>query len=297
MLYLAKRSGFYDYNTNLKSNLFNFFVQFAEANDCREQCFYHRFGHQRENFRNMNYGAEITIYADLKKYHTFFTTRVATSGQTTNNLHWHPYAEFHIVESGAVAYVVGDKHYLLHAGDMLVIPARTFHRNSTASEESATFISFQIDKLYPEPMTYSQKPELITELASILYEAFRSGNCGVASACLSYSLGPLLCKGEQKVIPLQNKHFIIHEWFTLHYADDVTLADLARELSLSPSQTQRLIKKYTGCTFRQMIIKKRMDAAKHLYTVENLSMEEIAYAVGYHSYNGFWKAFRNTNHS
>lgn len=245
----------------------------------------------------MDCGAEITICIDEKKYHVFFTSRQATSNITTNTLHRHPYAEFHIVEKGSVEYVIDDKHYLLHAGDMLVIPAMKFHRNYTFSNEELTFLSFQIDKTFTEPMQCSQKPDIISELSARLWDAFRLGTCGVAAACLSYIMSPLLFKGEQKIVPLQDEHFIIHEWFSLHYFEDVTLSDLAKALSLSLSQTQRLVKKHTGSTFRQMIIQKRLDAAKHLYTVENLSMEEIAHTVGYHSYNGFWKAFHSTKHS
>ena len=107
-----------------------------------------------------------------------------------------------------------------------------------------------------------------------------------------------LCNGivETKVelLTVTNREFIIHEFFENRYSEDVTVLDLARELNLSKKQTARLVKKYMGTGFSVALTRYRLDAAKQLLICdESLSMADVAELVGYRSYSGFWKAFKN----
>ena len=89
--------------------------------------------------------------------------------------------------------------------------------------------------------------------------------------------------------------FLIHEFFSLHYSEDLHLCDLAQFLHLSERQTERLVIEHTGNTFRNELTAIRMTIAKKLLTSSQMSLTEISQYVGYKSYAGFWKALNKYN--
>ena len=84
----------------------------------------------------------------------------------------------------------------------------------------------------------------------------------------------------------------IREFFSLHYNKSIQLSDLAKELHLSNMQTQRIVKKYTDKTFGENLLIQRMTIAENLMETSDMSLLEISEYVGYHSYCGFWKAYK-----
>ena len=86
--------------------------------------------------------------------------------------------------------------------------------------------------------------------------------------------------------------FIIQEFFSIHYSEDIHLGDLANLLHLSERQTERLVKEYTGNSFRNELAAIRINIAKNLLKYSQMSMRKICEYVGYKSYVGFWKAMK-----
>ena len=66
-----------------------------------------------------------------------------------------------------------------------------------------------------------------------------------------------------------------------HYQSDLTLAEVAATVYLSPYYFSRLFKRTTGINFSQYLTKIRIDAAKDLLRKSNSSIKEIAQTVGY----------------
>ena len=95
-------------------------------------------------------------------------------------------------------------------------------------------------------------------------------------------------------LPIQDRTHLIHEFFANHYHQPITLSDLAQVLGLSTKQAGRLLLHYTGRTFREELTRCRMEAARRMMAEKNAPpLAVIAEMVGYQSYSGFWKAFRN----
>lgn len=92
-------------------------------------------------------------------------------------------------------------------------------------------------------------------------------------------------------IPQEYYIDLMDEYFTHCYRQSTSLQDLANQLHLSVSQTQRMIKNHYGVSFREKLIQTRIDAAKRFLRDTALSLETIAEQVGYHSYNGFFETF------
>lgn len=84
---------------------------------------------------------------------------------------------------------------------------------------------------------------------------------------------------------------LIEDAFFYHYAD-LTLADLAETLHLSPRQTQRLLREYFGKTFSQKRTEARMAAACHYLEKTDLSVTAVSELLGFSSIEHFSAAFR-----
>lgn len=65
-------------------------------------------------------------------------------------------------------------------------------------------------------------------------------------------------------------------------AEDLSLAELASEVGLSPSHFSSVFRKTTGLSPHQYIVQRRLERAQHLLTSTRLSIGEIAAAVGFY---------------
>ena len=67
---------------------------------------------------------------------------------------------------------------------------------------------------------------------------------------------------------------------------------LAKTLFLSERQTRKLVKKFMGEDYKNIIIRRRMELAEIYLANPDKSLEEIAWQVGYSSYSGFQLCFK-----
>jgi transcriptional regulator GlxA family with amidase domain len=71
-----------------------------------------------------------------------------------------------------------------------------------------------------------------------------------------------------------------------------SIRDLAQKVSLSSAHLQRLFKQQTGQHLGSLLVERRLQKAAQLLTVSNLSIKEIAHAVGYRHHSSFVRAFQ-----
>ncbi|MDF2937557.1 MAG: response regulator [Paenibacillaceae bacterium] len=77
-----------------------------------------------------------------------------------------------------------------------------------------------------------------------------------------------------------------------HYAEQLTLAEVADHAHLSPAYFSHLFKKETGRSFVAFLIEIRMEKAKQLLSTTGLNVTEVAGIVGYDLPNYFAKLFK-----
>jgi AraC-like DNA-binding protein len=70
-----------------------------------------------------------------------------------------------------------------------------------------------------------------------------------------------------------------------------TIGDLAQEFRLSASHLQHLFKAQTGARLGQRLVEQRLHRAALLLLQSNMSVKEVAYAVGYKHPPSFVRAF------
>ncbi len=77
-----------------------------------------------------------------------------------------------------------------------------------------------------------------------------------------------------------------------HARARVTLSEAASVIRLSPWHAGRILKLHTGLSFRQLLIRTRMEHALKMASSEQLTSKEIADKVGYLSVAAFCRQFR-----
>ncbi len=89
---------------------------------------------------------------------------------------------------------------------------------------------------------------------------------------------------------------IIHQakaYIACHYSDpDLSLNELAAQVNLSPSHFSTVFSRETGQTFKEYLIRLRIDRAKELLRTTSLRAFEVAYQSGYNDPHYFSYIFR-----
>lgn len=226
-------------------------------------------------------------------YNTFFDCRAQSSP-----LHSHRFTEIHFTECGECHFLISGTDLVSEAGTVTVIPPNTPHRLKT-TDANIVHYAFQIN--YPVASTLQQKfpISLMTELGTMIRAYSQAKNFYPIITYLTF-----LCKNvvtaRVELSNINNREFLIREFFENRYHENVRLADLAAELRVCEKQCARLVEQYMEKSFSKVLTDYRLNAAAHLLSNDpSLTASEIAELVGYRSYSGFWKAFKKMqpNHS
>lgn len=79
-----------------------------------------------------------------------------------------------------------------------------------------------------------------------------------------------------------------------YYRHDLTIKEIAKSMYLNASYLSQVIKEELGVTAQHYLISYRMTKAKGLLLTTDMTIEEVADAVGYNNRHSFTRAFKNT---
>ncbi len=89
----------------------------------------------------------------------------------------------------------------------------------------------------------------------------------------------------------QDLIFQILKYIETHYRNG-KLADISAEIKLPAYYVSRLLKKYTGHTFKELLQQQKLQQAVYLLSQTTLSVDDIIDAVGYNNSSFFYRIFR-----
>lgn len=227
--------------------------------------------------------------------------------------HNHPGLELHVILKGSCLVDVEGKTYPVTQGQSILIGTGRYHRPISVSKDLERFsVSF-----FPEPgvlraeLTRASADCRICDIPAEMLDTCSSifRECGqerLFRNTILRSLMTLLLGQEFRLLQIvgdsggstdaanYSKYTdAIDAFFEYSPPETARVEDLADRLHLSRSQVNRVLKKLYGMTFREKLIRTRMDHASWLLCHTEKPVSEVAAAVGYQSESRFYQRFRN----
>ncbi len=259
---------------------------------------------------------------------TFFYDELASLPNYEGPLHWHPEFEIATAQSGTLYFQIGQEHITLNKGDSIFINGNILHSIRQLSEgepDPMPNIVFSGAVIAPETsVIYKKYVNAVSACDSLPYILFRQGGDWQSKVnilineiyhqfreqdeCYEliiqrklneifehiYSNFDTLPKLEMARIQIitgiriQKMLSYIYE----HYAETVTLEDIAGAANISRSEAGRCFKSYMYCSPVDALIRYRLQVAHRLLDETTLSLKEISSACGFNSVNYFSRRFR-----
>ncbi len=237
---------------------------------------------------------ELTVTLGTATTTVFLQNGFYLTTAPSTHMHRHNYTEIHIISGGDAEVIIDNRTGKLSDGEILAIPSGRLHVVSL-KEKTARHTAFQMEM----PVTCERAQKVSPQIVKSFFEEI--DNCRSTddytniSAFISLMCGGLFPEHRVTARTVRDTSFIITEFFFRSYGSDITLSTLAELLHLSEKQTERLVIKTMGCTFKKALTNVRISTAEHLIKTTDMSLTEVAEYVGYRSYSGFWKAYTKQN--
>lgn len=241
---------------------------------------------------------------------------------TTDQLlpaHWHEHLEILSVTDGRITASINDISYELGRGDVFLVNSNDIHYTYTHGE--AKYYLLQIPPVHQGRVSANWKflrfqeffpgednttglsfrlAEIFREIAGLYEEKTKGYHLLVLSAV--YRLLFLLYtegvqsedspgSGHRTVRDLERMKLCM-EFVGEHYGENISLADAAGLLSVTPEHFCRLFRKYTGQTFLTYVNQIRMDHFYHDLVEGEESITFLLDKNGISNYKGFLRKFR-----
>lgn len=98
---------------------------------------------------------------------------------------------------------------------------------------------------------------------------------------------------EQVYFPERKINQQIDDYIKEHYAEKLTLEEMAKFFQYEYSYFSKMFRKLKGVTFRKYLNNFRLEKAEKLIRTSSLKCSEIAFEVGYQNYEHFSRCFRD----
>lgn len=201
-------------------------------------------------------------------------------GELDKNISNHSHAlncyELHFITGGEGTLVAQGKRYNLASGDFFVTGPNVYHEQLTClnNKTQDIFIMLQAKntkKANSLSSAFLERPfffcrdfnadtaeKILCEYKekNIDYQSCICALCQMLMTQIVRTLAPRYISYDDAIVDLNEKRFIIIEQFFL-YGDKQSLSDLAEKIGVCERQTQRLLKKYYGKSFREIVKSKK----------------------------------------
>jgi len=234
-----------------------------------------------------------------------------------SELHYHDEIELLAVAEGELFCVVSGKHYHCQKGDVLFFSARIPH--ATYVENSActyTLIQFRPEHFLGDSNNTGKYFNRFVRNADLPFAIFKNQDLYDMIARASeeeqkqeeafdlyikgtiYSIIALLCR--EGALSASNSAYSADikkilpalSYIDEHYAQDITLDDVARLQNLNPSYFCRVFKRASGSSFVDYLNFVRICKSEKLLAAGEKSILEIACDVGFTSLSYFNRTFK-----
>lgn len=262
------------------------------------------------------------VFFPIQKYITKLT-----SDSPVIMTHWHEEAELTLITKGSCIYQIDLIDYEVNEGDLLFIPPLLLHSirlNGTADFCSETYV-FHINFLggnatdicstrYLTPMmnhelsvpyhissthpVYPSLRECFTKITSLYTEQLFGYEIALKSLLLQtlFLLLQYSNTASSTVSASSDKLKNVLDYIDLHYAETLSISELAELSYFSEYHFMRFFKKHMNMTCIQYINNVRLEKAVELFEHGETSILEVSLSVGFHNLSYFHRAFKAKYH-
>ncbi len=128
------------------------------------------------------------------------------------------------------------------------------------------------------------------ETDAALYECWFVTGPGEAEECLLKLCAALRAASAEPGYSLLIQNTL--QYINLHAVEGLQLSEVAERMCVSSNYLSALIRKETGVTFHEHVLRARMAVARTMLADPRILVEEVARAVGYSNYISFYNAFK-----
>lgn len=267
-------------------------------------------------------GASRNFYQELEMDSPYVNTHRDISYTPERlQLHSHSFYEILYCESGSIQYLIADKRYRIHAGDIVLVPPGVSHRPIFYEEMTEPYsrIVLWISAEFLRSLSDYCPDDLVTRIRAQEHFLLRTEGTpykyvetlfkrGVLEATEESPLWEMslysntvtllvhLCRAmlyTDSIIPIEKREEIdkIITYIENNYAEKITLEDTAKAFHISTSTLGKLFYNKLGISFYHFVTQRRLINSKQKIEEGN-SMEEVALTCGFCDYSAFYRAFK-----
>ena len=242
--------------------------------------------------------------------------------------HRHNYVEMVYMCAGSTTHIINDTdRIVLEAGDLLFLSQSATQEILPAGEDDIAVNFIILPEFFDRPLSMIERDNVLRDFlistlsgsgSRITYLQFRAKDILPIQNLIENMLWTLINKKSntntinQVTMGLifmnlsvfadsilqnsagnyeQDMIFRILKYIETHYKSG-TLSDISAELKLPPYYVSRLLKKYTGHTFKELLQQQKLQQASYLLSQTTLSANAVMEAIGYSNSSFFYRAFR-----
>ena len=222
-------------------------------------------------------------------------------------LHWHEFYELEYVLSGSGVLHLNGTDLPFKKGSLMFGTPADLQRMDVHEKVEVCNISFTrkwIDEKLIRALSYGTLlPDYDLPLDAILREYEYTEKDQWNDRCLYHLLNNVLIdvirqieKDEQKGFHTELFSPIMRavRYIDIHFREELTLEDVAREVGLSASYFSAQFHKVIGQTFKSYLVEVRLNYAANLVAGSDTRIAEICQSAGFGDFANFSRAFKKT---
>jgi AraC-like DNA-binding protein len=217
----------------------------------------------------------------------------------TFGIHLHNSFELVFVKEGELSVSLDGKDYTVKKGQAMFILPNSVHSYKTEKYSLSSLYIFsnryvhtfygQIKNKAPTcPIFDLESPSILEKLNDETIDKYLAKSIFYN---LIYQFNKNTDYEEKNTKRLDNYGRIL-SFISMHYQENITVKDVAREMGYDHRYVTSLIKKGLDTTFRALLNEYRIQNAQYLLATEAKSIAEIAYECGYDSLCSFNRNFK-----